>query len=290
LNETVIDPWPQAAEFQAPRWKAVRLGLRLANSYLGPGLIGWFYVLWALIGVILCFVLIPMAIMGKAEAFNNRLNPIALYGFVMPMALMAAATWILKCVSRLLWCAVPEPLMAAFLAVASAGGRLAIVLGAAYLWLRGGPWAKGLLLPEVVACAAIAWLGLVADRLFIQALHQQFISSMNPAQSPGEMRNIEVDSMEDENVTAQPKQSIFKCDIGEWFKHRFPKGYNLVVWVIFPLGYVAVSSMADNGDPRAIPAAILRLAIVAPVILQIFWIPGNRIDRLIDFLSRHPSQ
>jgi len=287
MNETLIDPSHQPAELQAPRWKAVRLGLRLANSSFGPGLMGWFYISWALAGFSLCLVLIPMAIMGKADAFNNAVNRIGLYAFVMPMALMAAATWILKCFSRLLWCAIPEPVLATFLALASVGGRLAVVLGAAYLWLRGGPWAKGLLLPEVMVCAGIAWLGLVADWLFVRALHHQCIPAMNPAQSSGEMRSAEVDAREDEYTKQQPKQSILKrnIDIGEWFKRRFPKCYNFVAWILFPVGYVAVSSMAANGDPRDVPGAILRLAVIAPIILQIFWIPGTRIDKVIDFLS-----
>ena len=60
-------------------------GLRLANSYLGTVLIAWFYALWALIGLILCLVFITMAIMGKSNAFEKGLNPIALYSFGAPM-------------------------------------------------------------------------------------------------------------------------------------------------------------------------------------------------------------
>jgi hypothetical protein len=57
-----------------------------------------------------------------------------------------------------------------------------------------------------------------------------------------------------------------------------------------PLAYVAVSSLADNGNPQAIPNAILRLAVIAPAILQIFWIPGGSIDELICALSPRTAQ
>jgi len=56
------------------------------------------------------------------------------------------------------------------------------------------------------------------------------------------------------------------------------------------LGYVAVSSLGNNGDLRAVPEAILRLAVVAPAILQIFWIPGDKIDRLIAAFSPTTAQ
>ena len=272
-------------ELQAPRWKALRFGLRLANSYLGAGLIACFYALWALFGLILCLVFIPIAIMGKEDVFKNGLKPIALYGFVVPMAVLAAATWGVKFFSRLLWCAIPEPLMATLFALASVSGRLCVVIGVVYLWLRGGPWGKGLLLPGVVACSGIAWLGLAAEWGFMRTLQREFIPTVNPAQSSCEMDNAGVNSAEDERITEQDKQSVFRRDLGEWFKRRFPKGYKLVVWILFPLGYVTVSSLADNGDLRAVPEAILRLAVIAPVILQTFWIPSYKLHSLIDAFS-----
>jgi hypothetical protein len=263
----------------------VQRGLRLANSYLGAVLIAWFYALWALIGLILCFVFIFMAIMGKADDFEKGLNSIALYCLVAPMALMAAATWAVKLFSRLLWCAIPEPLTATFLALASVLGRLCVVIGAVYLWLRGGPWGKGLLLPEVVACSGIAWLGLVAEWGFIRTLQHEFIPTANPAQSSDERDNVQENAGEDERVTEPHKESVLRRDLGGWFKSRFPKGYKLVVWILLPVGYVTVSSLASNGDPRAVPEAILRLAVIAPIILQTFWIPNDKLHRLIDAFS-----
>ena len=37
-------------------------------------------------------------------------------------------------------------------------------------------------------------------------------------------------------------------DIGEWLARRFPRGYKFVVWIVLPLAYVTVSSLADNGN------------------------------------------
>src|ERR1035438_10213468 len=62
----MIDCSHDPVERRGARWKAVGRGLRLANSYLGTVLIAWFYASWALIGLILCLVFIPMAIMGKS--------------------------------------------------------------------------------------------------------------------------------------------------------------------------------------------------------------------------------
>ena len=281
----MIDSSHDPADLGGARWKAMRLGLRLANSYLGAGLIGWFYALWALIGLILCLVFIPIAIMGKEHAFKNWLNPIALYGFVLPMAVLAAATWAVKLFSRLLWCAVPEPMTVTLLALASVTGRLCVIVGAVYLWLRGGPWGKGLLLAGVVACAGTAWLGLVAEWGFIRALQHEFIPTANPDHSSSLTVDAGKSSTNDEHLTGPPTGSILRRDLGEWFKGRFPTGYKFVVWILFPLGYVAVSSLANNGDPRAIPEAILRLAVIAPVILQTFWIPNDKLHGLIHAFS-----
>jgi len=152
--------------------------------------------------------------MGKAHAFEKELNPIALYGFVVPMAVLAAATWAVKLFSSVLWCAIPEPLMAKFLALASVIGRLCCVIGAVYVWLRGGPWGKGLLLPEVVACAGIAWLGLIAEWGLIRTLQDEFIPAANPAEFSGELDHARESAAEAERVTEQPKESILKRNLG----------------------------------------------------------------------------
>jgi hypothetical protein len=281
------------AEPEGTRWKAVRLGLRLANSYLGAGMIVWVYALWVLIGLILCVVLIPFAVLGKVDVFKNALNPFALYGFLLPMALTAAITWAVKLFSRLLWCGIPEPLTARFLALASVVGRLSVLFALGHVWLSREPFGKGLLLPATIACSGIAWLGLVAEWGFIRTLRRDFIPAADPVLSSDELDKAVEDATEAEGVTEQNKKSIFTFtsdDVGDWFKRHFPRGYKFVVWILLPVAYATVSSLADNGDPRAIPSAILRLAVIAPAFLQIFWIPGHEIDRLINAFSQKTAQ
>src|SRR5581483_10158887 len=217
--------------------------------------------------------------MGKEHSFENGLKPVALYGFAVPMAVLVAATWGVKFFSRLLWCAIPQPLVATLLALVSVTGRFCVVIGVIYLWLRGGPWGKSLLLPEVIACSGIAWLGLGAEWVFIRILQDEFTPTSNPAPSSREMDDATVNSTEEDRVTEPHKQSILTRDFGEWFKRRFPNGHKLVVWILFPVGYVTISSLAENGDPRAIPEAILRLAVIAAAILQTFWMPSDKLHR-----------
>ena len=91
--------------------------------------------------------------------------------------------------------------MAAFLTLASVMGRLSVVIGAVYLWLRGAPWGKGLLLPEVVACSGVAWLGSISEWIFIRTLQHQFIPAANPPQSLEELDNAPENAREAERVT-----------------------------------------------------------------------------------------
>jgi hypothetical protein len=275
----------KAADLEGPRWKAVRLGLRLANSYLGVGVIGLFYALWCLIGLSLCFVLIAFAVRGKVDAFREAMNPIGLYGFLLPMALMAAAVWVVKLFSRLLWCGIPKPPAATFLAFASVAGRLSVIFAIGYIWFSGEPFRKGLLLPETIACSGIAWLGLVADWGFIRILRRGLIPAAAPAKSSNDSDKAIENATGAENGTKQNKKNIFTRDVGEWFKSRHPRGYKFVVWILLPLAYVAVSSLADNGDLQAIPNAILRLAVIYPAILHVFWIPGEEITGIVNALS-----
>ena len=82
------------------------------------------------------------------------------------------------------------------------------------------------------------------------------------------------------------QKSVFSRDLGESFKKRFPKIHKTLAWIVLPLAYVISSSLADNGSLQAIPDAILRLAVIAPAFLQVFWIPGKEIDRLIKLKDR----
>jgi hypothetical protein len=251
------------AELIGKRWKAVRLGLRLANSHLGIGVIVWFYVLWCLIGLLL-------SVLGAMGSFKNALNPLTLYGFVLPMALAAAATWAVKLFSRFLWCAIPEPLSAKCLAFASVAGRLSVLYAIGFVWLSGGPFGKGLLLPATVACSGIGWLGLLAEWGFIRTLRRDFMPAADPAPSSDEVDHSVESATEAEAVPEQHKKSILTRDFGAWFSECFPKAHKVIVWVILPLAYVTASSLADNGNLQAVPAAILRLAVIAPALLQVF--------------------
>ena len=282
----------ESAEFEGTRWKAVRLGLRLANSFLGVLVIVRFYLIWGLIGLILCVVLIPFAVLRKMNAFNDVMNPVALYGFVLPMALMAASTWAVKLFSRLLWCGIPEPLTATLLAYASVAGRLSILFAFGYVWLSGESFGRGLLLPETIACSGIAWLGLVAEWGFIRILRRDFIPAPDPALTSDESDNSVENATEAEGVTDETKKSLFtrNFDFGESLKRRFPKGHKFVVWILLPVAYVTVSSLADNGNLQAIPDATLRFAVITPAFLQVFWIPGSEIDGIVRALSQKTAQ
>lgn len=285
----------EASEFESPRWKAVRLGLQLASSYRGTVAIVLFYGLWVLIGLLLCFVLIPFAILGKTDAFNRAINPVARYGFLLPMGLMAATTWAVKLFSRFLWCAIPEPLSATFLAFVSAGGRLAVVVGASYLWTWSTPYGHGLLRPEVVLCSGLAWLGLFADWTFIRTLRSELLSSNCSAKSSGQQETVEeIVATTQDRVTEPKKGNIFtrEFDPGAWLKSRFPRTHTFVSWILVPVAYVTVSSLADNGDPHAIPRAIFRLAVVAPAILQVFWVPSQpKLTEILEMVgARQPTE
>jgi len=280
----------ESANFTGARWRAVRLGLHLANSWLGVGLMARLYLIWCVLGLILCVVLIPFALLGKMDAFNSVMNRVALYGYLVPLALMAATTWAVKLFSRLLWCGIPEPATATFLAIASVAGRLSVLFALGYIWISGGPFGKGLLLPGTIACAGIAWLGLVADWGFIRTLQRDFIAAPDPALISDTLDNVPEDATEAEAVSERNKTTVFTRDLGEWFEGRFPRAYKIVTWILLPLAYVAVSALADDGNPQAIPDAILRSAVIAPAILQIFWMPGDGIAELISALSPEAAQ
>src|SRR5438477_8120663 len=131
----MIATFRQSAELQGKRWRAVRLGLRLTNGYLGFGAMVLLYVSWLVLGLILCLAFL---VLGKINAFGNALNLFALYGFLLPMGLIAAIIWAVKLFSRTLWCGIPEPLVARCLAFASVAGRLGVLLAVVYVWLLDG--------------------------------------------------------------------------------------------------------------------------------------------------------
>jgi len=55
---------------------------------------------------------------------------------------------------------------------------------------------------------------------------------------------------------------------------------------LLTLLYVIATSLANDGNLRTTPDVLLRLAVIAPVILQALWIPGGHMQRLRFALSR----
>ncbi len=276
-------PHPQSSvESVDRRWIPALRGLRLAGSPFGVGAIGGFYALWCVIGLILCLVFIPFVALGKVDAFTTALNPVAKYGFALPMGLIASATWISRFVARLLISTLPEPSAARVVAWASVLGRLSVPVGMALLWTSGGPLTKGLLLPGILACSGIAWSGLFAEWGFNRTLRSTSGTTIPPSNELQPTR----DSC---NPSASEGKGVFTRDVGDWFARRFPRANRILArafWILFPVLYVVASSMAQDGDLHAVGRALLRLAVVAPIFLQIFWIPREALAEIIETVSR----
>lgn len=281
---------PERTDFEGTRWKAVRLGLRLANSHVGVLALARFYLIWGLIGLILCVVFIQFAVLGKTRAFEAALNPVALYGYVLPIALMAVATWAVNLFSRLLWCGIPKPLTAILLAYTTVVGRVSVFFALGSAYLSGGPFAKGLLLPVTLGCSGIAWLGLVSEWRFIRILRRDFIPTRDPAQLSEAFDNTADDPIEAKDTTEENTKGVLTRDLGAWFKGRFPRWHKLASWILLPAAYVVVCWLNDDGNLQAIPDAMLRLAVITPAVLHIFWIPGDAIDELINSFSPRTAQ
>jgi hypothetical protein len=265
------------------RWKSVQLGLRLANNYFGGAAFIVIYVLWLVIALVLGVALLPFTLKGKVDFEKDVLNPFALYGFVWPIGLTMAAIWTAKLVSRLLWCRIPGPPSAGVFAIASVVGRLSVVAGFLnWFWHFSGPRGKQLLTSETIACSVIAWLCLVGDWGFLRILRGRFLPAVPSVYSPPEMARVEAAP---EQKNEAPGKNILTEDVGNWFKARFPKVHKVTSWIILPLAYIAVSSLADNGNIQAIPAAILRLIIIAPAMLQAFWTPVADLNKLISAVA-----
>lgn len=283
----MISSVQESARFTGVRWQAFRLGLRLAQSQLGPGAIICFYGLWCLLGLILCLVFIPYAVWGKVDTFTKALNPVALYCYLLPMALMAAITWAVKLASRLLWCGIPEPRSARWLACAAVAGRLAFLGGILKLQPWAGPLDQGLLVSGTLAVCGLAWLGLLAEWGFMQTLRRAFISGSDPARPPAELKS-EVENAGQDHVAGTTKKNLFTRQLhpGEWFERRFPVSYQVALWIILPLGYIMFRSMADSGGLQTVPQAILRWAVILSAIFQIFWLPGDGMAQLSQVFSQ----
>jgi hypothetical protein len=269
-------------------WKSVQLGLRLANNYFGGAAFIVIYVCWLLIALVLAVALLPFTTKGKVDFSKDVLNPFALYGFVWPIGLTIAAIWTVKLVSRLLWCRIPRPPSAGLLAIASVVGRLLVFAGFLnWFWHLSQPLGKYLFAPETIACSIIGWLGLAADWGFLRILRDHFLPANHSAYSHPEMTSVEAAG---EQRNEPSRKSILREDVGDWLKARFPKLHKALSWIILPIAYVAVSSLADNGHMQAIPAAILRLIIIAPAMLQAFYTPVADLNKLISAVSEKTNE
>ena len=286
----MISDFHKPDDLEGVRWRTTRLGLRLANNWIGLRVFLLFFGLWCLIGLALCLVLIPFAVAGKVEVFSKALEPVAMYGYALPIAFIVAATWGVKLFSRLLWCWIPEPFVARFLALVSTVGRLAVLFALGYIWYRGKRFRNGLLLPAVLACSGAAWLGLAAEWVFIWVVHGHFIPNDETANSSGTPDN-EADIPNEEELGEEEKNVLTRnIDPGRWLKKRFPRGHALVTWVVFPLGYAALTSITNDGDPKAIPKALLMFSVIYPAILQAFVGADAKIEGLLEILSPAPAQ
>jgi hypothetical protein len=274
------------ADHGAARWSAVARGLRLANSRLGAGTMGMFYALWGLIGIGLSLALLVAAACGVVDNFRRAMEPVALYGFILPLALMTASTWIVKLCARFLWCAIPAPPTAAALACAAVVGRLAVLTGAVCLWAWHRPVGEGLLRPQVLACSAVAWLGLATEWGFIRLL-RRFPHAAPGSPRPAFDSEVAEATGPEPDSAQQVKGSVWtrRFDPGTWCARRFPTAYRPFGWVMLPLVGVAAASLAESGDLQSLPAALLRLAVAGPALLQPFWVPRGERGALADAIS-----
>jgi len=138
--------------------------------------------------------------------------------------------------------------MARFLALASVAGRIAVLLGFVCIWIFGGPFRAGLLLPGTIACSGFVWLGLTAEWGFIRTLRRELIPAADPAMSAQGLDNPSEGATEAVGAAGRDKKSILTEDLETSFKSRFPNAHKVLVWALLPLEYVIVSSLAIDGN------------------------------------------
>lgn len=156
--------------------KALILGLKLASGRLADLLLclGGLVVLFPG-GLVLALICTWLAWIQSID-FKTLVNDSAPY-VIVPACFFWAVAWFSNLLSRVLWCAVRQPITAKLLAVVSSIGRMAVLFAVFYGWNSGRSFSDVLLLPVTIACAAIAWLGLASDWLFFQTLHRHLVPS-----------------------------------------------------------------------------------------------------------------
>jgi len=271
--------------------KAVLLGLRLDKGYPAVAF-SCFYALGFLIFVIVFFVSILLVLLGKIDGIFDEANPVLLYSCLLPITSFTLGTWVVKLVSRVLWCAVQVPRTATILAVVSLLARLAVLFAVGYLWLSGVPFGKGLFLPGIVACAAFAWIGLVAEWRFIVTLRRHFVPTPDPHMSCHESENVVDDANKPEGVTDGNEKSNFTGNFVARF-NKLAAGRPGDVFILLVIAYAILGiayAILVSGTFQDLLAGIVIVVVTAPVLLQLFPAPGDGSDGLIDALSGKPSQ
>lgn len=262
-----------------PQWSAVRRGLQLANNPLGVVAFSLYYGLWCIIGVVLAAVFIVFIFLDKARAFERALDPVALYAFLCPLALILAVTWAAGFVGRVLWCRIPDLLSGTFLAVMSVAGRIAILVVILFLLRSDQPFKEAVLLPPAMLCAAFAIVGLLSDWGFIWLLSRKFA-----VETATEIADSQAEP-EAQAAVEKPVKSIFKRDVNELLEKRFPRVNNALRLIIFPALLILMSWMKDGGHPAALLSALGRFALLIPIILQIFWMPRELTRSVLDAMT-----
>ncbi len=155
--------------------KALILGLKLASGRLADLLLrlGWIVLFPG--GLVLALICTWLAWIQSID-FKTLVNDSAPY-VIVPACFFWAVAWFSNLLSRVLWCAVRQPITAKLLAVVSSIGRMAVLFAVFYGWNSGRSFSDVLLLPVTIACASIAWLGLASDWLFVRTLHRHLVPS-----------------------------------------------------------------------------------------------------------------
>jgi hypothetical protein len=155
--------------------KALILGLKLASGRLADLLLRLGGLVLFPGGLVLALICTWLAWIQSID-IKTLFNDFAPY-VIVPACFFGAVAWFSNLLSRVLWCAVRQPITAKLLAVVSSIGRMAVLFAVFYGWNSGRSFSDILLLPMTIACAAIAWLGLASDWLFVRTLHHHLVPS-----------------------------------------------------------------------------------------------------------------
>jgi hypothetical protein len=242
--------------------KALILGLKLASS----GLVGLSSCLTLVVlqagGLVLALVCLLVSWIQSAD-FLELFNYSSLY-ILFPCSLLIAGAWFSYLLSRVLWCAVRKPITAKLLAVLSTVARLAVVFAFFYGWSSGKSFSDILLLPNTIACAAIAWLGLASDWFFVRILHCHLVPSKERREL-NENTDLDVNS----TLNESNKRTFFS---------GLKKREEILFWIIAIIGFAVLVY-----DKRL---AFARTIVIAPMILQLLpQFKTSLVDEIIESMT-----